>query len=148
LFVVERYEPSEECVEMRERSHPVRRVALIMLVVVAVGIAVAFGVRKLLPPSPAAGTLTGTFQAIGSTPGASPRSLSGTITARTAGRGILVFRVGGNGRFTVNSVVAGTYTVSGRSPQYEAGKATCHATGPVTVTKDVTSTVKVYCWRA
>ncbi|MGH9091985.1 MAG: hypothetical protein ACRDZR_11505 [Acidimicrobiales bacterium] len=118
---------------------------MIVLVVVAIGIGVALGVRNLLPLSPATGTLTGTFQAAGGPSGAGPRALSGTITAKTSGRGVLSFPVGADGRFTVHSVVVGAYTVSGRSPQYEGGKATCHATGPVTVTKDRTSTVKVYC---
>ncbi len=41
--------------------------------------------------------------------------------------------------------VVGTYTVSGLSPQFEGGKAECHATEPVTVTTGVTSRVTVDC---
>jgi hypothetical protein len=56
----------------------------------------------------------------------------------------LSFSVGANGRFKVQTGV-GTYTVSGQSPQYEGGKATCHAEEPVTVSKGVTSAVNVDC---
>ncbi|MGH9091938.1 MAG: hypothetical protein ACRDZR_11265 [Acidimicrobiales bacterium] len=118
---------------------------MIVLVVVAIGIGVALGVGNLLPLSPATGTLTGTFEAAGGPSGTGSRALSGTITAKTSGRGILGFPVGVNGRFTVHSVVVGTYTVSGRSPEYEGGIAICHASGPVTVSKGVTSRVEVDC---
>ncbi|HLX47431.1 MAG TPA: hypothetical protein VKS82_03775 [Streptosporangiaceae bacterium] len=36
-------------------------------------------------------------------------------------------------------------TVSGQSPQYKGGTADCHASGPVTVIKGVTSRVEVDC---
>lgn len=128
---------------LRDRGKAVRRVS-VLLVVVAVGIGVVFGIRKVLPLSPATGTLTGTFQAVGGPPGASPRALSGTITARAADRVFLSFPVGASGRFSVHAAV-GTYTVSGRSPQYQDGTANCTAAGPVTVTKGVTSNVTVDC---
>ena len=51
---------------------------------------------------------------------------------------------GTNGRFSV-PVAVGTYTVTGRSPQYEGGTADCQAPGPVTITKGVTSRVEVDC---
>jgi hypothetical protein len=130
--------------KMRERGHPVRRVSLILAALVVIGIVVAIAVNALSPPSPATGTLTGTLQALGGPGGAGPRPLSGTITAKTSGKGILTSPVGADGRFTVHPVV-GTYTVSGSSPQFEDGKAECHASEPVTVTKDVTSRVTVDC---
>lgn len=98
----------------------------------------------LAPLSPATVTLSGTFQAVGSPGDVALRPLSGTVTAETSGRGFRTFPVGTEGRFTVHPVV-GTYTVSGLSPQFEGGKAECHATEPVTVTKGVTSRVTVDC---
>jgi hypothetical protein len=129
---------------MRERSHLVRRVSLILVALVAIGIVLAVAVNRLSPLSPATGTLTGTLQAVGGPGGGSPRPLSGTITAKTSGKGILTSPVGADGQFTVYPAV-GTYTVSGSSPQFQDGKAECHATAPVTVTKDVTSRVTVDC---
>jgi hypothetical protein len=135
--------PRRSTSNVRERSHRVRRVSLI-LVVVAVGIGLAFGIRNVSPLSPATGTLTGTFQAVGGPPGIVPRELSGTITAKTAGQGILGFPVT-DGRFTVDSVVVGSYTVTGKSPQFDGGRTICHATRRVTVTKGATSNVKIDC---
>ena len=117
---------------------------MILVVLVVVGIAIARAVIALTPLSPATGRLTGTLQAVGSPGDVAPRPLSGTVTAETSGRGFRTFPVGTDGRFTVHPVV-GTYTVSGLSPQFEGGKAECHATEPVTVTKDVTSRVTVDC---
>jgi hypothetical protein len=98
----------------------------------------------LAPLSPATVTLSGTFQAVGSPGDVAPRLLSGTVTAETSGRGLMTFPVGTDGRLTVHPVV-GTCAVSGLSPQFERDKAECHATGPVTVTKGVTSRVTVDC---
>ena len=52
--------------------------------------------------------------------------------------------VGANGRFSV-PVPVGTYTVSGQNSKYEGGSAKCQASGPVKVTKGVTSSVEVDC---
>lgn len=56
----------------------------------------------------------------------------------------MTFPVGTDCRFTVHPVV-GTYTVSGLNPKFEGGKAECHATESVTVTKGVTSRITVDC---
>ena len=119
---------------------------MILIVLVFVGIAIARAIIALTPLSPATGTLTGTLQAVDSPGDLAPRPLSGTVTAETARRGFMTFPVGTGGRFTVHPVV-GPYTVSRLSPQFEGGKAECHATEPVTVTvtKDVTSRVTVDC---
>lgn len=97
------------------------------------------------PPGPT-GTLTGTLQAVGGPSGAGPRALSGQITLHGSSGHITAITVGANGRFAV-PVPVGTYTVTGQSPQYDGGTAECHASGPVVVTKGVTSRVEVDCQR-
>lgn len=94
--------------------------------------------------SPATGTLTGTLQAVGGPAGVGPRPLSGQVTLHGSTGRIYTITLGANGRFSVHPAV-GTYTVSGRSPQYEGGTADCQASRPVTVTKGVTSSIKVDC---
>jgi hypothetical protein len=95
------------------------------------------------PPGPT-GTVTGTLQAVGGPSGAGPRGLSGQVTLHRSNGARAIINVGANGRFSVPASV-GTYTVSGQSPQYEGGTAECKASGPVTVTKGVTSNVEVDC---
>jgi len=95
------------------------------------------------PPGPT-GTLAGTLQAVGGSPGDSPRGLSGQVTLRGSSGNIAVITAGANGRFSV-PVTVGTYRVSGQSPDYEGGAGQCHASEPVTVTKGVTSSVEVDC---
>jgi hypothetical protein len=95
------------------------------------------------PPGPT-GTLTGTLQAVGGPSGAGPRALSGQITLHGSNGHITSITVAANGRFSA-PVPVGKYTVSGQSPQYQGGNADCRASGPVTVTQGVTSTVKVDC---
>jgi hypothetical protein len=95
------------------------------------------------PPGPT-GTLTGTLQAVGGPSGAGPRALSGQVTLHGSNGRKAIISVGANGRFSA-PVSVGTYTVSGQSPQYEGGAADCKASGPVTVTKGLTSRVKVDC---
>ena len=95
------------------------------------------------PPGPT-GTLTGTLQAVGGPSGVSPRALSGQITLHGSNGHITGITVAANGRFSA-PVPVGKYIVSGQSPQYKGGTADCHASGPVTVTKGVTSSVAVDC---
>jgi hypothetical protein len=112
-----------------------------VLAVAAAGVALA----SCASP-PARGTLDGAFQEMGGggAAGTTPRALPGDITIRGTNGNTGVITVGGNGRFSVNPPV-GTYTVSGRSPQYAGGNADCEAAGTVTVRKGVTSHVEVDC---
>ena len=128
---------------MTDNGRRVRLAALILLVLAALGIVAAVAVKSLTPRSFAMGTLTGTLQAVGGPSDASPRPLSGTVTA-TTDHGIMTFSVGASGRFTVQSAV-GTYSVTAQSPQYEGGTGTCHALGPVTVSKGLTSNITIEC---
>jgi hypothetical protein len=122
----------------------VRRVLLILLAVMAAGMTVASCSSPTGPPGPT-GTLSGTLQAVGGPPGAGPRALTGQITLNGRnGTSKTLITVGADGRFSV-PVTTGTYIVTGQSPQYDGGAAVCRASGPVTVTKDVTSTVEVDC---
>jgi hypothetical protein len=95
------------------------------------------------PPGPT-GTLTGTLQAVGGPPGVGPRALNGQVTLHGSSGDIAAITVGANGRFSV-PVTVGTFTVSARSPLYEGGTAVCRASGPVVVTKGVTSRVVIDC---
>lgn len=116
---------------------------LSLLAVIAASVSLASCSSPNGPPGPT-GTLTGTLQAVGGPSGAGPRALSGQVTLRRSNGARAIISVGVNGRFSVPASV-GTYTVSGRSPKYEGGTADCKASGPVTVTKGVTSSVKVDC---
>ena len=114
-----------------------------LMLVMAASVLLARGSSPNGPPGPT-GTLTGTLQAVGGPPGAGPRALSGQITLHGSSGHMTGISVGANGRFSV-PVSVGRYTVSGQSPQYEGGTSACHASGPVTVTKGVTSRVEVDC---
>jgi hypothetical protein len=121
----------------------VRRVSLILLAVMAAGMTLASCSSPTGPSGPT-GTLTGTFQAVGGPAGTGPRALAGQITLHESNGTRYGIAVGANGRFSATLPV-GTYTVTGQSPQYEGGTADCQASGPVTVTKGVTSSIKVDC---
>jgi hypothetical protein len=128
---------------MKPLAVPVRRVPLLLLAAMAAGMTLASCSSPNGPPGPT-GTLTGTLQAVGGPPGTGPRALAGQITLHRSNGARSSITVGANGRFSVPAAV-GTYTATGRSPQYEGGTADCQASGPVTVTKGVTSSVEVDC---
>ena len=130
--------------QLRGRGPLLRRVLLIVLALVVIGFVADRATTSLTPRSWSRGTLTGTLKAVGGPSGTGPRPLSGTITATTANRGVLNLSVGTSGRFTVHPV-AGNYSFTATSPQYEGGKGTCRASGPVTVREGVKSTVTVEC---
>jgi hypothetical protein len=133
---------------MPEGGYSVRRKSLTLLSLVPVMAAsVSLASCDLSspngPPGPT-GTLTGTLQTVGGPLGAGPRALSGQVTLHESnGRGGII-TVGANGRFSV-PVTVGTYTVTGQSRQYGEDTAVCRASGPVVVTKGVTSNVEVDC---
>jgi len=116
---------------------------LSLLPVVAASVLLASCSSPNGPPGPT-GTLTGTLQAVGGPPGVGPRALSGQVTLHGSNGTRYSIAIGANGRFSVHAPV-GKYTVSGRTPQYERGTADCKASGPVTVTKGLTSSVEVDC---
>ena len=116
---------------------------LSLLPVMAASVSLASCSSPTGPPGPT-GTLTGTLQAVGGPPGDGPRVLSGQITLHGPSGHITGITVGANGRFSA-PVPVGKYTVSGQSPQYKGGTADCHASGPVVVTKGVTSSAEVDC---
>ena len=96
-------------------------------------------------PSGATGTVTGVLQAVGGVARQGSRTLSGQVTfVDVNGTRRYSADVGANGRFSVPAPV-GTYSVSGRSPQYDGGTGVCRASGLVVITKGVTSSVEVDC---
>ena|SRR5579871_3470847 len=90
------------------------------------------------------GTLDGTLQAVGGPGGTGPRPLSGAVTLRGSDGNIATIGLSSGGRFSAHLPV-GRYTVSARSPQFEAGAGECLAAGPVTVTKNGTTHVEIDC---
>jgi hypothetical protein len=98
-------------------------------------------------PSPADGTLTGHLYGVGG-PAAisvppSPRPWPGTVTL--VGPGVhRDVTVGADGTFSM-VVPAGTYTVTGHSPNYGSGAYLCQTVGEVTVTSGHTTKADVLC---
>jgi hypothetical protein len=93
---------------------------------------------------PDEGTLDGTLQAVGGPAGREPLPLSGSVTFHGSDGNIATIDLSANGRFSAHLPV-GRYTVAGRSPQFEGGGEECEASEPVTVTKNVTSRVRIDC---
>ncbi len=128
---------------MRRKSLIVISILLLLFAVVVASVRLVNRGSPNGPQGPT-GTLTGTLRAVGGPPGVGPRALSGQVTLNGSSGHMTGITVGANGRFTV-PVPVGTYTVSGQSPQYKGGNAICHAAHPVTVTKDVTTSVRLDC---
>jgi hypothetical protein len=129
---------------MRERSDLVRRLPLVLLASLASVFVAGCDLSSPTGPPGPTGTVAGTLQAVGGPPGVGRRALSGQVTLYGSSGKIASVTVGANGRFSVPATV-GTYTVSAQSPQYEGGTADCHASGPIIVTKGVTTKVDVDC---
>ncbi|MDA8296469.1 MAG: hypothetical protein M0004_07785 [Actinomycetota bacterium] len=130
--------------KLRGQGRLLRRVALIVLALVVIGIVADRAITSFWPRSWSRGTLTGTLEAVGGRAGAGPRPLEGTITATASDRTVLTLSVSTTVRFTVHPAV-GTYVVTARSPQYGGGHGTCYASGPVTVREGMKTTVTVEC---
>jgi len=125
----------------------VRRASRILLAataataVTAAGMTLAGCSSPTGPPGPL-GTVSGTLQDVGGSSGTSP--LSGQVTLHGSNGTKFDITVGTDGKFS-EPVTVGTYTVTARSPQYKGGTTDCTASGSVTVTTGVTSTVAVNC---
>jgi hypothetical protein len=120
------------------------RAVLLVFALALIGIVADRAITSLTPRSGSRGTVTGMLEASGGPANARPRPLRGTITATAANRGILTLSVGISGRFTIHPLV-GTYTFTATSPQYESGKGTCRAPGPVTVLEGSKTTTTIEC---
>lgn len=120
-----------------------RRISLILLAVMAGGMTLASCSSPNGPSGPL-GTVAGKLQAVGASSSTGPQALAGQITLHGPNGMKFSITAGADGRFSV-PVTVGTYTVTARSPQYEGGTADCQASGPVTVTQGVTSSIEVDC---
>jgi hypothetical protein len=96
------------------------------------------------PPKAVSGTVTGILEAVGGAAPGTPRPLVGTVSIHGARGTTITAKTGSDGRFSVR-VAAGSYTVTGRSPLYQGGKANCTASGSITVTGGATKRVLVAC---
>ncbi len=102
------------------------------------------------PETAATGTVSGHLFAVGGLVNQT-RPLSGVVFV--SGRGNM-FVPAGPGRFTgavgsdgeyVVTVPAGRYSVTGRSPQFNGGRTTCFARGPVIVSEGAVVVANVVC---
>lgn len=103
--------------------------------------------RAAASSSAARGTLSGHLFMVGGPAAAgataSPLAVDGTVVATGPG-GAHTATAGADGRYTLQ-LAPGTYTVTGTSPQYDAGKRACTADGAVSVVAGEQRTVDVYC---
>lgn len=126
-----------------ERRDTARLASLTLLAVMAAGMTLASCSSPTGPSGPT-GTVTGTLQAVGGSSGAAPHALTGQVTLHGTTGAKFAVDVDADGRFS-EPVPVGTYTVTALSPQYRGGTVECQASGPVTVTQGVTSSVAVDC---
>jgi hypothetical protein len=130
---------------MSERITHVRRLSVVLLACVAASVClVGCDLSSPTGPPGPTGTVTGKLQTVGGPPGTGPRALRGQVTLYGSSGKIASITVGANGRFSVPATV-GTYTVSAQSPQSKGDAADCQTSGPITVTKGVTTKVEVDC---
>jgi hypothetical protein len=126
---------------MAKPKSAVRRARLIVLTTLA---ALCAGMFAGCSSPPDEGTLDGTLQAVGGPAGTGSRPLSGSVTFHGSEGNIATIDLSANGRFSVHLPV-GRYTVAGQSRHFKGGAGECQAPGPVTVTNDVTSRVRIDC---
>lgn len=88
------------------------------------------------------GTISGHLYWVGGPQPGAHHPLSGSISGRGAGK--FTVTVGSDGSFTVIAP-AGRYALIGRSPSYNGGAGTCHATSPVIITSGQSTTADVFC---
>jgi hypothetical protein len=117
---------------------PIAGAAISALLIAGIGLASCSSPNG---PSGPTGTVTGTLQVVGASPGASPQAVAGDITLHKTNGDKTGIDVGANGRFSI-AVPVGTYTVTAQS---QAGTTNCQAPGPITVTTGVTTRLEVDC---
>jgi hypothetical protein len=114
----------------------------------------AYGVRiTVLPPrspsalGPGRGVAEGAFIAVGGPAGAQSDPQRGRLGFRSSTGELYTVAVGPTGLFDV-PLPAGIYTVTGRSPQYDGGRALCQALQRVRVQAGQTADADVLCQRS
>lgn len=122
-----------------------------LAVVVAAGVAGIFSInaaveRQRAPVTPVAGTLTGQLILVGGPAPGRPRGLPGTIITKGPG-GRRLIATDKSGSFTVQ-LQPGRYSVSGRSPLYDAGNTECQPATQVIVRPSRIERADVYCQAA
>jgi hypothetical protein len=119
-----------------------------MLTLAAMGLVAACASTHSHSPAPTsslagAATLTGNFLAAGGPAEASPNPLPGSVTI--AGPVTQHVTVGPDGKYAA-TLPPGTYTVTGTSPQYNDGAATCRTdSDTVTLTAGQSAAADVLC---
>jgi hypothetical protein len=88
--------------------------------------------------------VTGQLLISGGPPPGASRPSSGEVTARDASDKSFSISVPTNGEFTLH-LPAGTYTLTGSSPQFGNSQYKCFALGPVTVFNGQSTHKDVYC---
>jgi len=94
---------------------------------------------------PATGTVEGVLEMVGGSVGSNPTAVGGTVTL-SGSAGTYTVKAAGSGRFT-DHVPAGTYEISGHSPQFGGGEGICHGSDVDVKAGEVTDT-GVYCPRS
>jgi hypothetical protein len=91
------------------------------------------------------GRVVGVIEAVGGPAPGTPRTLSGmAYLQETHGAIKMSVHVSSSGKFSA-TVPAGTYKVSGRSPQFNGEKVSCNAAGSISVKKAKTTHALVMC---
>jgi hypothetical protein len=92
--------------------------------------------------SPGPASVSGSLVGVGGPAGAGPAHWSGTISV--SGRGHTTVATDARGHFHV-TLRPGLYRITGTSPSFQGGRATCTAQAPVRVRPHRTTFVRVAC---
>jgi hypothetical protein len=121
----------------------VKQARLAGLLVLAVGLPLT-AMAGCTGGTPESGRVTGALEAVGGPAPGTPRPLPGRVFFKSVGGELHVASVATDGKFSL-ILPAGSYTVTGRSRQYEGGNLDCRASGAVTVAAGGTVHVLVSC---
>lgn len=107
---------------------------------------VAAGVLTGCSTGPAHGTIIGELAAVGGPAPGLPRPLAGSVRlTNTHTHASKVVTVGVDGRYSL-PIAPGSYTLMGKSPQYNSGQSyDCQAQRAAVVVSSKTTTSDVYC---
>jgi hypothetical protein len=90
------------------------------------------------------GTIRGQLLLSGGPPPVQKRPTNGNVEATGSGRNTYATTVSQNGQFVLH-LPAGTYSLTGSSPNYDGGKGECFGSKKFTVSQRQTTRAFVYC---